>query len=452
MASGSLRIFILEDDPFYGELLCYHLGLDEDSLVRRFTSGKALLDALHERPDVVTLDLSLPDISGEEVFRRIQAADPGIAVIVVSGQEDVGRAIQLLKQGVRDYIVKDDNTKDLLWKAVQRLRENQALVHEVEQLRAQLGRKYDFSTLIMGKSPRLLKVFQIMEKASRSTLNVSVTGETGTGKELVAKSIHFNSARRKEPFVAVNVAAIPHDLAESELFGHEKGAFTGALSRRIGKFEEASKGTLFLDEVAEMLPALQGKLLRVLQERELTRVGGSQLVKLDVRLIVATHKDLAEEVKEGRFREDLYYRIIGIPIELPALRDRGHDVILLAQTFLDAACQRENVPLKKFSPEARERLLSYPYPGNVRELRSIIDLAAVMSDGPIIEADDLSFRDLRGGSGNFLHEDKSLRAYTLDIVRHFLKKYDGNVVLTAQKLDIGKSTIYTMIKNGELQV
>jgi two-component system, NtrC family, response regulator AtoC len=443
-------IFIVEDDPFYGQLLQYHLGLNPDHVVRLFTDGKSLLKALHERPAVITLDLSLPDMSGEDLFKRIKDADASAAVIVVSGQEDVARAVALLKLGVRDYIVKDDNAKDLLWSAIQRVRETQALVKEVEELRTELGRKYDFNSLIKGNSPSLQKVFQVMEKATRTSINVSITGETGTGKELVAKAIHFNSERKKAPFVAVNMAAIPSELVESELFGHEKGAFTGAVARKLGKFEEAQKGTLFLDEVAEMDAALQSKLLRVLQERELTRVGGEQLVKLDVRLVVATHKDLAKEVQEGRFREDLYYRIMGIPIELPPLRDRGNDILLLAQAFLDGICKQEKMPAKKLTPKAKERLLSYPFPGNVRELRSAIELAAVMSEGPVVDADDITFRDLRGGAGNFLMEEKSLRGYTVDIIKHFLKKYDNNVVRTAEKLDVGKSTIYTMIKNGEI--
>ncbi|MBL7746078.1 MAG: sigma-54-dependent Fis family transcriptional regulator, partial [Chitinophagaceae bacterium] len=275
-------IFIVEDDPWYGEILEYHLSLNPDYRVTRFVSGKDCLSNLHKKPSLVTIDYSLPDTTGAELFKEIRAVNPDIPVIVISGQEDVGIAVELLKIGVTDYLVKDDNTKDLLWNAVMRIRENQNLKKEVEHLREELGQKYGFEKLIKGASPGIQKVFSLIEKAAATTINVSVSGETGTGKELVAKSIHYNSERKRHPFVAVNMAAIPHELLESELFGHEKGAFTGAMARRTGRFEEANKGTLFLDEIGDMDMSLQSKLLRVLQERELTRVGGSEKIKLDV--------------------------------------------------------------------------------------------------------------------------------------------------------------------------
>ncbi|MGV3636902.1 MAG: sigma-54-dependent transcriptional regulator, partial [Flavobacteriales bacterium] len=359
-------LFIVEDDPFYGELLKYHLSLNPDHAVELFRDGSTMLAQLHRRPAVITIDLSLPDMQGERLFERIRQVDPAVPVIVVSGQEDVKRAVGLLKQGVRDYILKDEHAKDLLWNAVQHAKESRQLARQVEVLREELGQKYDFQRSIKGESPAMKRVFALMEKAVGTHMNVSITGESGTGKELVAKAVHYNSDRRKGPFVAVNVAAIPVELIESELFGHEKGAFTGAVARRIGRFEEAQKGTLFLDEIGEMDPAMQSKLLRVLQERELVRVGGDRAVKLDVRLVVATHRDLAKEVEEGRFREDLYYRIMGLDIHLPPLRDRGDDVLLLAQTFLDDFCKQEERDRLKLAVDAREKLRSHPFPGNVR--------------------------------------------------------------------------------------
>ncbi len=277
---------------------------------------------------------------------------------------------------------------------------------------------------------------------------VSITGETGTGKEVVAKAIHYNSERKKKPFVAVNMAAIPRELIESELFGHEKGSFTGALTRKIGKFEEANKGTLFLDEIAELDLSLQSKILRVLQERELIRVGGNEKVPLDVRLIVATHKNLLDEVKKGHFREDLFYRIMGLPVDLPPLRERGNDILLLAKFFLDEFCKSNKLGNIGISPEAKEKLMKYSFPGNVRELKAIIDLSAVMGDGQNINADDIFFAS---ASGDLLSaSEKTMKEYTADIIKHFLKKYDNNVVKVADKLDIGKSTIYKMIQNNEL--
>lgn len=261
-------------------------------------------------------------MNGDELLKQIRENSPDTKVIIISGQEDVKVALDLLKKGANEYIVKDEDTKDRIWNALKNLRENIQLKQEIEILKEEVSRKYDFSNSIIGNSPVVQLVFSMMEKAARTNITVSVTGETGTGKELVAKSIHYNSTRKSMSFVAVNLAAIPKDLLESELFGHEKGAFTGAIARRIGKFEEASKGTLFLDEIGEMDINMQAKLLRALQEKEIVRVGSNDIVKVDVRIIVATHRNLLEMVKNGSFREDLYYRILGLPINLPPLRER----------------------------------------------------------------------------------------------------------------------------------
>ena len=444
----SYSIFIVEDDPWYSEILDYHLSLNPDYTVTRFATGKDCLANLNKKPNLVTVDYSLPDTTGAELFKNIRTVNPELPVIVISGQEDVGTAIELLKMGVNDYLVKDDNTKDLLWNAVARIRENQSLKKEVEHLREELGQKYEFEN-IKGSSAAMKKVFFIMEKAARTNINVSVAGETGTGKELVAKAIHYNSERKKKPFIAVNMAAIPSELLESELFGHEKGAFTGALARRTGRFEEANKGTLFLDEIAELDFSLQSKLLRVLQERELTRVGGNEKVKLDVRLIIATHRNLADEVRQGKFREDLYYRILGLPIALPPLRERGNDILLLAKFFLDNFCQENRMPGRQLSAGAKEKLMKYPFPGNVRELKAIADLAAVMSEGEEIREEDIHF-SAPGGNNFLLTEEKTLKDYTIHIIQHFLKKYDNNVLTAAEKLGIGKSTIYKLIQQKEI--
>ena len=238
-------------------------------------------------------------------------------------------------------------------------------------------------------------------------------------------------------------------MIESDLFGHEKGAFTGAISRKIGKFEEATGGTLFLDEIAEMDLSLQSKLLRVLQERELVRVGGTENIKLDVRLIIATHKDLSEEVRKGAFREDLYFRIMGLPITLPPLRERGSDVLILAKHFLDEFSKENGLGSINFSKEAKDKLLNYYFPGNVRELKAMIDLAAVMSENNEIKADDITYTSTKREEV-FMAEQKSLRQYTCDIIKYYLNKNDNDVIATAKVLDIGKSTIYKMMQAGEL--
>ncbi|RZK30854.1 MAG: sigma-54-dependent Fis family transcriptional regulator [Hymenobacter sp.] len=444
-----LTVFIVEDDPWYGQLLHYHLSLNPEDTVYLWTSGQECLDNMHLRPDVVTIDFSLPDTSGDKLLDKLRQRWPEMPVIIISAQNKVATAVQLLKAGATDYLVKDDNTKDLLWNAVQRLRETTGLREQVRRLEDQLQNKYDFSKILKGHSPAIQVIFSLMERAAQTPVNVSVTGETGTGKELVAKAIHMKSGRHKKPFVAVNMAAIPAELLESELFGHEKGAFTSAIARKIGKFEEANGGTLFLDEIGDLDLTIQSKLLRVLQERELQRVGSNERIKLDVRLITATHKNLAEEVKKNNFREDLYYRIIGLPLVLPPLRERGSDSLFLAKYFVDEFCREYGKPALALSAAAQDKLQAYDYPGNVRELKTIIELAAVLSNGHEIEATDIVFAPARR-EVSFLDTEKTLREYTRAIVRHYLNKYQDNVPLIAQKLDVGKSTIYKMIQDGEI--
>lgn len=451
MKNTSFKIFILDDDVWYSELLAYHLSLNPDYELKKFHSAKDCLASLHEKPNVVTLDYSLPDKNGDEVLSKIKEQSPDTQVIVISGQEDVATAVDLLKKGAYDYIVKDDDTPERLWNTIIKIRENLSLREEIDQLREEIGQKYDFSKVIIGNSEPIRKVFAMMDKASRTNITVSINGETGTGKELVAKAIHYNSTRKKQPYVAVNVAAIPRELIESELFGHEKGAFTGAVARRTGKFEEANKGTIFLDEIGELDISLQAKLLRVLQEKEIIRVGGNTIVPVDVRIIVATHKNLAEEVKKGNFREDLYYRLLGLPIQLPPLRERGSDILILAKHFMDAFAKENRIPKKHFSPGAQEKLLTYTFPGNVRELKAIVELAIVLSDEETIQDTDINLT-ANNTEKDFLGKERSLKTYTTQIIQHFLDKYDYNVLLVADKLEVGKSTIYRMIQSKELYI
>lgn len=448
---AAYNIFIVEDDPWYGEILSYHLSLNPDYKITRFETGKECLAKMSVKPDLVTIDFSLPDMKGDALFKKIREVNPTVPVIVISGQEEISVAVGLLKMGVSDYLVKDEATKDLLWNSVVRIRENQSLKKEVETLREELGQKFSFEKTLIGQSENLKKVFTMMEKSIKTNINVSITGETGTGKEVVAKAIHYNSERKKKNFIAVNMAAIPKELIESELFGHEKGAFTGAVARKAGKFEEANGGTIFLDEIAEMDLSLQSKMLRVLQEREVIRVGGNETVKLDVRLIVATHKNLADEVKKGNFREDLYFRIIGLPIELPPLRERGNDILILAKHFADAFAKENKLGSIQFTKEAKEKLLKYHFPGNVRELKAVIDLSVVMCENNEIKPEDITFTSTKKDDF-FVGDDKTLRQYTCDIIKHYLKKNNNDVVATAKALDIGKSTIYKMIQEGEVSI
>jgi len=446
-AQDSFKIFIVEDDQWYGEVIEYHLSLNPDVSIQRFDNGEDFLKALDDQPDLVTLDYTLPDISGEDVLRRVKEHDPDLPVVIISGQNDIGTAIKLLKDGAYDYITKDDETKDRIWNVIRNIREKQDLKAEISQLKSQISQKYDFTKSIIGNSPCMKRVFNLIQKSLNSNITVSITGETGTGKEVVAKSIHYNSKRKAKPFIAVNISAIPSELIESELFGHEKGSFTGAHSRRIGRFEEAEGGTIFLDEIGEMDVNMQSKLLRVLQEKELTRVGGNTVVKLKSRVLVATHRDLADEVRKGKFREDLYYRLLGLPIQLPPLRERGNCIILLAKHFIAEYCAENEVEKINLSPKAQSRLLKYPWPGNIRELKAVIELACVMTDNNVIEEDHITFNST-GSIDTLLQAEMSLREYTNRIVKFYLDKYDNDVVTVSQKLDIGKSTIYRMLQQN----
>jgi len=456
MKQKPINIFVVEDDVIYSSVLAHFLSLNPDYQVRKFLSAKEVLACLHEKPHIVTLDYSLPDATGDQLLSQIREQSPDTKVIIISGQEDIRVAIALFKKGAHDYIVKDADTQEKLWMSIQNLRENIELKKEIETLQKEVEKKYNFQKIIIGNSLAIKKTFNLMEKAASSNITVSITGETGTGKELVAKSIHFNSERKKMPFVPINVAAIPRDLLESELFGHEKGAFTGAAARRLGKFEEANKGTLFLDEIGEMDINMQAKLLRALQEREVTRVGSNEIIKINVRIIVATHRNLLDEVKRGKFREDLYYRLLGLPIHLPPLRERDNDIILIARNFIDQFCAENQIGKKNLSVDAKKKLMQYAYPGNIRELKSIIELACVLSDDEEISKDHLQFTTGSSSNGNaafsITDQELSLKDFNIRIIQHLLDNNDYDVVTVAKKLDIGKSTIYRMIQNNELNL
>jgi DNA-binding NtrC family response regulator len=448
--NGHLSVFVVEDDPWYREFLVHHLALNPDNSVRAFGSAGEVLESIDgEKPDVITVDYRLPVRDGDQLIKRIRALAPDTALIVVSAQEDVSTALDLLRQGVYDYLVKNEETRERLWNAVNNIRTQVVLRTELNQLRTQVSSQYDFKNLIIGNCEAIKAVFHLVAKAASTSINVSLSGETGTGKELIARAIHFNSLRSPRPFVAVNLAAIPVELVESELFGHEKGAFTGAVSSRIGRFEEADGGTLFLDEIAEVPQSIQVKLLRAIQEREVIRIGSNQPRTVDVRIITATHKELSAEVRYGRFREDLFYRLMGLPIHLPPLRDRENDKLLLAKHFLDQFAQSNRLGKKQFSSEAKEKLMQYRYPGNIRELKAVVELAAVMSDSDRIDASEISFTASRTPE-DLLDQDLTLREYERIIIRHYLDRFDQNVIEAARRLDIGKSTIYKMMKDGEL--
>jgi len=448
MENKSFIIYVVEDNEWYNKLLVHNLSLNPDFVVESFLNGKELIKALVKKPDVVTLDYRLPDIDGESLLTKIKDYDPNIEVIIISEQEEIETAVDLLKAGAYDYIVKSKDIKDKLVNTVNNIKKNTKLKKQLVSLQKEVQGKYAFEKSIIGTSASLKKVFELIAKATETNISVTITGETGTGKEVVSKAIHYNSPRKDKPFVAVNMAALPAELIESELFGHERGAFTGADTRRKGKFEEAGGGTLFLDEIGEMDMNFQAKLLRVLQEKEVTRVGGNEVIKVNCRIIVATNRNLQEEVKNGKFREDLYYRLFGLPIHLPPLRERDNDTLLLAKFFIDAFCKENSLEPKSISENARKKLLSYNWPGNIRELKSVVELAVVMSSGKEITADDISL-STNDALPNVLTDEMTMREYEIRIVNHYMQKYNNNTKLVADKLGIGQTTVYRLLKEDK---
>ena len=445
MNGKPFTIYIVEDNEWFNQLLVHNLSLNPDYQVKGFYTAKDFLKHLDDLPDVVTLDYRLPDMDGAEVLSKIKAHNPAIEVLVISAQDNIETAVELLKHGASDYIVKEKDIRERLLRVINNIHKNFYLKNRILYLEKEVQKKYNFQNFIVGNSPAILKTVELIEKAISTNITITITGETGTGKEVVAKAIHYNSSRKNKPFVPVNVASIPAELIESESFGHEKGSFTGALARRIGKFEEANGGTLFLDEIGEMDISIQAKLLRALQEKEIMRIGSNAPVKVDCRIIVATHRNLKNEIKEGKFREDLYYRLFGLPIELPPLRARGNDILLLAKYFAKNFCEENALKEKTLTHDAQKKLLAYNFPGNVRELKSVIELAIVMSSNNEIDANHINLTSSEIIT-EITNEELTLEEYNLRILNIYLKKYDDDIKLVAEKLNISQSTIYRMLK------
>lgn len=442
-------IYSVEDDAIYRRLIGYKISMNVDYEIQLFENAKSLITALYVKPDVLILDFNLPDMGGFELYDKVSELSPFTQIIVVSAQDDIETALTIMKKGAFDYIVKNEQTLDWLWKSLIQAVEKIEINKELNQLREEVNQKFDFSSEIVGLSPDIKNMFRLMEKTLTNTVSVNIVGETGTGKELVAKAIHYNSIRKKKPFIALNVAAFPKELIESEMFGYEKGAFTGAHTSKAGKFEEANGGTLFLDEISEMDLIMQAKLLRAIQEMEITRLGANNLIKLNFRLIVASNKDLLKEVKAGRFREDLYYRLMGVKIEVPPLRKRGKDILILADYFISEFAKKNRLKVKVLSDEAKEFLLKYKFPGNIRELKAIIETAFIMSDADALNISDLPLNT------TFVLEDLlkkkcTLDEYTTKIILHYLEKNKWNVIKAANELGVGKTTIYRMINEGKI--
>jgi two-component system nitrogen regulation response regulator GlnG len=389
------KILVAEDEESLRWVLKKALE-DEGYWVQAVENGRLAWDRLTESPfDVSLVDIRLPERDGLTLLRDAKEAGMETAMILMTAQNTMRNAIEAMKNGAFDYVTKPFNLDEILL-LVKRALESRKLSHDFRELKEEVKKRFEPGFNMIGESLAMQKVFKTIGQVVNTDATILIQGESGTGKELVAKTIHYNSARWNKPFIAVNCAAIPRDLLESELFGHEKGSFTGALERRIGKFELAEGGTLFLDEVGDIPLELQTKLLRVLQEREFSRVGGRENLKANVRILAATNQDLERAVREKRFREDLYFRLKVIPIVLPPLRERRGDLPLLIGYFVEKTNREMGTQISGVSPEAMKLLQEHGWPGNVRELENTLIRAAVLSPGPILFPKDFTFQSQTG--------------------------------------------------------
>jgi DNA-binding NtrC family response regulator len=401
--------------------------------------------------DLLLSDLMMPRMDGMELLKHVKQIRPDMNVIIMTGYGTVESAVDAMKHGAADFITKPASSGELLVR-VSRALKVKALMEENVLLRREVTQKYSFCNII-GKSERIQAVFDLIEKVSKSKSTVTIYGSSGTGKELVARAIHYNSPRRNGPFLPFNCSAIPDTLVESELFGHVKGSFTGAYHHKTGLFEEASGGTFFIDEIGSTTAAVQAKLLRVIQEKEIRRVGSNETIKIDIRLITATNEDLEKKARKGEFREDLFYRLHVIPIFLPDLKDRGEDVHLLAQHFLKIYADQESRKIHGFSPEAMKLLTDYDWPGNVRELENAIERAVVITQGNLIKREDLPTKIFNGRQHlvkRALDDLITLGELKNQYTRMVLDKTKGNKKMAAEILGINPRTLYRKKQQGNL--
>jgi len=447
------KILIVDDE----KIICEHLRkvLERESYeVRVCHSGFEALERLNEESfAVAVVDIKMPGMDGIELLGKIKEKYPQTSVVIMTAHGSVETAVKAMKMGAMDYLSKPFEAEEIKL-VIERVFEHQKLIDENLYLRNQIAEKHRFDNII-SKNYRMQQVFELIASVAVTDATVLIYGETGTGKELVAKSIHYNSNRKDNKFVTINCGALPDTLLESELFGHERGAFTGAIKQKIGKFELADKGTIFLDEIGNITPAMQVKLLRVLQEMEFERVGGNKTIKVDVRIIAATNKDLKQAVANGEFREDLFYRINVVQINLPPLRERLEDIPLLALHFLEKHCEKTGKEIYAFSQDVLDSMMHYDWPGNVRELENVIERAVILERGKMISKIDLPVARLEekridmanislGTEGFSLREWLRMneKKYLVDV----MKRYEGNVRRALSQAKVGSKTFYRKIQ------
>jgi DNA-binding NtrC family response regulator len=449
------RILVVDDDPQAREVLVYALRRHGHDVTEEGDPAAALA-LCRDRPfDVLFTDLKMPAMDGVTLFHRARAIIPDLVGIVVTAYGTIDSAVRALRDGVFDYITKPFLV-DEVGAALQRALEFRRLVDENKSLKRQLQTKYHYDQFL-GHSEAMARVFSLIERVAETDSTVLILGESGTGKELVARTIHFNGPRAEKPLVPVNCGAIPDTLLESELFGHERGAFTGAHAVRIGRFEMAHGGTIFLDEIGEMSPTLQVKLLRVLQERCFERVGGTKTIQADVRVLAATNRDLDQAVREGRFREDLYYRLNVIPIVVPPLRERPDDIPLLIDHFLATFNAQKRRNVEGIAPDALRRLMNYAWPGNVRELENVIERFVILKGQGMITLEDLPDKMVRGDSptapvavfpAEGVDLNRMVEAFEGDLIQRALKAAGGVKNRAAQLLRVNRTTLVEKMKRA----
>jgi two-component system response regulator HydG len=451
-------ILVVDDDPGHLTML-QTLFESWGYTVETLDDGTAAVARVQTGPvDLILMDVRMAALSGIDALKQIKAYNPSIPIIIMTAYSSVSSAIEALKAGAYDYLIKPLDF-DALKLSVERAREHAGLKIENRQLKARLTSVFHAERII-GKSQAMRAMMEMLAMIAPSEATILITGESGTGKELIARSIHLNSPRRDNPLVVVNCAAITESLLESELFGHEKGAFTGAERKRDGRFQQAHGGTLFLDEIGETSPAMQAKLLRTIQEREIQRVGGEETLHVDVRIIAATHRDLAQDVKAGRFREDLFYRLNGVTLEVPPLRERLDDIPLLAHHFLNLFAERNRKAAKGFSPLAMDMLVKHTWPGNVRELENAVERAVILMTGehvsdkhlPLSVAQNYSpgaALPREAGAGLTLDGHRSLEEVEKEVILATLDAVGGNKTEAARRLGITRKTLHNKLKQFE---
>ena len=451
-------IFIVDDEQAISKLISYWVKDKWKYDVEVFDNGENMLRRLQARPDLILLDIMLPGLDGVETLKRIKQFDENIPVIMLSAQGSIQTAVDTLQLGAYYYFSKPVDWQQLEL-SIRNAIKAYDLTKEVENLRENVKKEYSFDNIISADG-RMQDVFKLVSKVLNNEITVLIYGESGTGKELIARAIHYNGRRKEKPFVVVNCASIPRELLESELFGHEKGSFTGAHQRKLGKFEIANEGTIFLDEVGDLEMLLQAKLLRVIQERTFERVGGVETIKTDVRIISATNRDLKQAVNQKEFREDLYYRLNSFPISIPPLRQRRGDILVIANHFLGIMTKKLGKDIKGFTKKAYKLIYEYSWPGNIREMENTIERSIIISESNMIDVEDLPphIRNAEGKgnyeySGSLFSDDTVIPFEKLkeESIRHALKITNGNIVEAARKLQLGRATVYRLMEKYNIE-